>query len=314
MLRQLINHASLDLELSPSTPVLICAGTEGLVKMPSVTMMIDGHPTPYVPGSSLKGAMRSHAEALLRTLAPTGACDPFEDDHAAPLVSCNEQFKIWLKAQGKEVQAVPSNRAYAKACLACRLFGSLHFRGRWNISDALPSGNVTMTRRDGVGIDRFSGGSSGGALYDLEAIAPAKSNVFRTRIDVQNFELWQLGLTLLVVRDLCSGDLPVGHNKSRGMGRFNGKMARFEVRLVAKHAKRDGKLRLVGAGEVLGKDNAWGLSFPDAIATLPGGVAVTEDPLFVRLDLAPHLAEMERVLRERLVGRLDNYKRPDAAS
>jgi hypothetical protein len=38
---------------------------------------------------------------------------------------------------------------------------------------------------------------------------------------LRNFELWQLGLVALALRDLGEGRIRIGHSKSRGYGRVN---------------------------------------------------------------------------------------------
>jgi hypothetical protein len=80
--------------------------------------------------------------------------------------------------------------------------------------------------RNGVAIDRLTGGTVPGALYDLEVLV--KGN-FKTSISIRNFERWQLGLIGLVLRDMEEGLIRIGFGKSRGYGRIKARISKFMV-------------------------------------------------------------------------------------
>jgi hypothetical protein len=88
------------------------------------------------------------------------------------------------------------------------------------------SGNAVFETRDGVAIDRLTGGPVNGAKYDLEVLTKGE---FHTRITVRNFERWQLGLLGLVLRDMAEGLIRIGMGKSRGLGRFRADINHFSV-------------------------------------------------------------------------------------
>lgn len=106
--------------------------------------------------------------------------------------------------------------------------------------------------RDGVAIDRLTGGAAGGAKYDLEVLTRGE---FGTTLDIRNFERWQLGLIALVLRDMEQGLVRVGFGKSRGMGRFRAKITNF--RLTYYNQKLSG---LSGLAELCSREenNAYG--------------------------------------------------------
>ena len=76
MHRVLLNRATIRLALRPAGPVLIKAGESGvdpsLPDMRFVRTHRDGVEQVYFPGSSLKGAVRSHCERIARTFAGSG--------------------------------------------------------------------------------------------------------------------------------------------------------------------------------------------------------------------------------------------------
>jgi hypothetical protein len=106
------------------------------------------------------------------------------------------------------------------------MFGSLEFAGRFSISDAYPkSGSRPVGEvRNAVGIDRFTGGTVHGALFELKAVV---GGCFETSIRLMNFETWQLAALILLLVDLRDGLLTIGSGRSRGLGGVNGRVEKF---------------------------------------------------------------------------------------
>jgi hypothetical protein len=128
-----------------------------------------------------------------------------------------------LQKRKDNQEKINSEVAYHDSCPICRLFGSTEFIGRVSLNDAYltewPGHNPTEIR-DGVGIDRLTGGTSGGAKFDMEVVSAGVS--FATDVYVRNFETWQLGLLLLAVGDFKDGLVRVGSGTSRGLGAVKG--------------------------------------------------------------------------------------------
>lgn len=219
MLKALISEARLTLDITATGPILIKSGHATLSgpDMTPVLTLRNGQMQPYLPGSSLKGVVRSHLERVTRTLAPGVACNPFvrysPDGADRDEASCGDVFRY------RQQQApVSAETAYAESCPICRLFGSLAFTGRLSLTDAYPVGTAAVAReeRDGVGIDRLTGGAANRAKFNLEVVTVGA--VFRTEIVLRNFECWQLGALLLLVADLEDGLIRIGSGRSRGLG------------------------------------------------------------------------------------------------
>jgi CRISPR/Cas system CSM-associated protein Csm3 (group 7 of RAMP superfamily) len=130
--------------------------------------------------------------------------------------------------QDRNKDTVPTFDVYRLSCAACRLFGSHGFVGRFAASDAYPKANSVplVEVRDGVAIDRFTGGAAQGAKYDLEVLTRGE---FETTLEIRNFERWQLGLVGLVLRDMEEGLVRIGFGKSRGLGRIKAAVTNFEI-------------------------------------------------------------------------------------
>ena len=251
MLKQLVNECQIDFNINIEGPVLIKSGIEtgGGPDMAFVTVFRNGGEEVYLPGSSLKGMLRSHAERITRTLAPdnlTVVCDP---------------FKTKCGANGKDNPDV-----YKRSCLICKLFGSTGFAGRLATEDAYSDGHAPKPQqRDGVGIDRFSGGAARGAKFDLEVI---NEGVFATALHIRNFELWQLGLIGFVLQDLKDGFIRIGFGKSRGLGKISGEIKQVRLHFLGANIPQlsDGKLPIRGIGSLFPESESYGMVTPDETA------------------------------------------------
>ena len=250
MLKRLINNCSIDLLLEPLDPILVKSGqaTAHGPDMAFVETFKDGKRQVYLPGTSLKGVIRSHAERIARTLNSGSVCNPFA------------KVGVDMSCGKKLTDEVSNEMAYRKSCLACKMFGSTRYAGRVSISDAYPfECNPKPQMRDGVGIDRFTGGAFGGAKFNLEVVADGK---FRATITMTNFELWQLGLLAYVLTDMQDGLVSVGFGKSRGLGRVKASILKTELSYVSLKPLPSGEIW--GVGKVLGANN-YGIVTEDVI-------------------------------------------------
>ena len=271
MLKKLVNEAKFKLTLTTTGPVLIRSGvaTASQGRNPDMTPVQtfrNGQREVFFPGSSLKGVFRSHIEKIGRTLNEPAICDPFNKE---------------LFCGNRSNDDTPSHDAYARSCPVCRLFGSTRFIGRVSIGDAYLVNslqNYPVELRDGVGIDRFTGGATHGAKFDLEAVSSGVG--FETSIYLRNFECWQLGMILQVVRDLEDELIRVGSGTSRGLGGVKGAVEKVEISypgLPQKEAKEIWGLGKFLAGQTPNYDTRADdvLSLSTDPPTAPNGIRLT---------------------------------------
>lgn len=170
---------------------------------------------PFIPGSTWKGVVRSHAERLLRGIGgerwQPWACDPFAGASCVP----TEKDKDKDNASARERQEKQRRLVQDHACLACRTFGGHSLASHVRFYDSILTNAQTMAR-DGVAIDRDLGRARDGLKYEYEVIEAGVH--VPLRIDLDNAEDWQVGLLLLVVEELAQGALRVGGAGSRGLG------------------------------------------------------------------------------------------------
>ncbi len=273
MCKRQLNQARSDLSLEPRGPMLIRSGRTGAdptrPDLEWVRTTIEGLKSVYIPGSSLKGVMRAHAERLLLS----------EDLEITPTFSTEARRRFRQNSPGPEV--------FSGTCPLGRTFGTLHVKGRVAVADHTPGGHEApgsearqkelaranqVEQRNGVAIDRLLGSAKGAALFDQEVVVQGR---FDGRIVLRNFQLYQLALVLLVIRDLDAGYVQIGSGTTRG----NGWVA-AEVREITIESRR-GKAAdgiLAGAGKLADGSTDYGLFAGDEINLPPG---LKSDPKLV---------------------------------
>lgn len=253
MLRKWLCQADVTLTLEPVDPVLIKSGyaTMDGADMVPVSTFRNGESTYYFPGTSLKGVLRSHLERIARTLHPGSVCIPYYDPRkraqSIPVESEKHSYGCGFRASGSTTRD-SSATAYGDSCAACRLFGSLKFGGRFDIGDAypLPKQSPTLDSRNGVGIDRFTGGTVRGVLFDLQVLVGGK---FQASLRMTNFELWQLAALNLLLADLGDEMISIGSGRSRGLGRVRGEVTSYLLSYVPSIENLAGLAQLVSSQE-----------------------------------------------------------------
>lgn len=196
---------------------------------------------PFIPGSSLKGVLRSYLESVLRAWhdSPFCACNPVvEDEWCVVAGQRKPQDPQWRYPetyrpskpigiedlrQGLgdtlETEQMFSNRLAENLCLICQVFGSPWLASHVRVAD-LPveagAGIGQFEVRNGVAIDRDKGTAASGMLYDYEVIPVGVP--FTLNIVGENLLPWQAGLVWLGIRALAQGDLALGGFTSRGLG------------------------------------------------------------------------------------------------
>lgn len=177
---------------------------------------------PILPGSSLRGVLRSHAETIARTivtsksvneaefLASCPACHPSQSNATEALANCDSLLRESGQL-GNDDEPDPSD-----LCLACRMFGSTRAGSRLLVEDSSAIGRPGKKVMDFVGIDRFTGGGKDQAKFDAFTVWQPTFNV---KLHLVNAADWELGWLMLVLRDLSDGLLTVGYGAAKGFGR-----------------------------------------------------------------------------------------------
>jgi CRISPR-associated RAMP protein (TIGR02581 family) len=187
------------------------------------TVVKDLQNRPFVPGSSLKGALRSAVEQLVGPIAGIRTCQ-LTDVSSDRCISTDEE---WQQAY-KEKRSTGASEARlldfldGKVCDTCHLFGSTAMASRLAVSD-LPivergeERNEETELRHGVGIDRDTETARESVKFDFETVPSEKD--FWLEMVVESPSPTDLGLLAAGLREMELGMIPLGGNSSRGVGR-----------------------------------------------------------------------------------------------
>ncbi len=209
-------------QLVTETGLRVGAGKSQDVGTSDQPVIRDGLDRLFLPGSSLKGVLRSGLEAVLRGLGDDRlpACDPF----AAPCTAGLDQ----RRKAGAEIEL---DEVLGAVCVVCGLFGSPYLAGRVFVADLpLADGHGSRTEvRDGVGIHRDLrvAQTTPAIKYDHEVVPPGTA--FRLEIILENVDdPVQLALVLKALALLSTGEIRLGGLTSRGLGRVKLEGLRLE--------------------------------------------------------------------------------------
>ena len=198
----------------------IGSGREGET-MSDLGIVRDPVGQPVLPGSSLKGRLRSTCEALAYAL-DLDACMLNQDASGVDCVS-DVRYYANVREDYREAsqQGLESRLQWIDdhTCDVCKLFGSPVQAGRLRVSDGtLREWAAVVQVRDGVVIDRDSHTAVDGLKYDYEVVPP--SSRFDLRIDLENADDQNLALLGAALFEWHAGS-SIGGFTSRGLGRFH---------------------------------------------------------------------------------------------
>jgi CRISPR-associated protein Csm3 len=177
---------------------------------------------PYIPGSSLKGVLRTNAERFARLLLP--------NELVCNILNANEELERKKNEQGKY-----------RPCIICAVFGGP------TIASHLSFSNATLKNESGtplsvvrhVSIDRVTNAARGERLYDIEQVEPGAK--FKLGIQIENIDFFKdkednrSKIVLQVLKDLTGGVF-LGARKTIGNGLVQGSLMRVVRSVIEKNA------------------------------------------------------------------------------
>jgi CRISPR-associated RAMP protein (TIGR02581 family) len=170
----------------------------------------------FIPGSSLRGVLRSTLERILQAVKPDRGCVLFLDDSESGCATACEAVRTKLEKMDEEERL---QRIYDGAlCDICMLFGSPLLASRLRVSDARPEKAAEPQPRHGVGIDRDTETARDKIKFDFDALEEGPQ--FRFRIELENARPQDFALLGILFTEMQpAGGLWIGGKKSRGLGR-----------------------------------------------------------------------------------------------
>ena len=197
----------------------IGSGREGET-MGDLGVMLDPKGQPILPGSSLKGKLRSTCETLSHALG-LSACML---NHAVSGVNCTSDVN-YHREVGEAYRKTLQKGLQARlqwiddhTCDVCKLFGSPVQAGRLWVSDGVVKAWASVVQvRDGVVIDRDSQTAVNRLKYDYEVVPPGSR--FELCVDLENPTDRDMALLGAALFEWHAGS-SMGGFTSRGLGRF----------------------------------------------------------------------------------------------
>ncbi|MCC7446701.1 MAG: hypothetical protein IT324_04755 [Anaerolineae bacterium] len=236
------NELRLDFSITPVSPLSIqTAEPAHFVRTVHPT---SGDLTVYIPGTTLRGAMRVAAERVLRS-AQVDCCDVEQP--------CSKRDKV-LAAKHTGNTA----NLYRALCGVCRMFGSPVWRSHLIVMDSFPADPRDAYRNT-----------------DSVSVEVVLDTPFYGALTLRNFERWQVGLLALLLTRINIGEIQLGGNRSAGCGTVAIRYSTLSVIYPGPtpDVQRQEALRanLHGVGQLMGANNAYGFIAPDmdSIPDLP---------------------------------------------
>ena len=222
------------------TALRIGSGRSTEVTGTDLPVLRDARGRPLIPGASIKGALRSRMESLVRVVNDDEALDlPALQDKVGDLAKLLEHDADLkrLRAKSNNAAAVDqytSTFYWKHSTLIDLTFGAQWTASRVFVRDALVDTSLWFGQyevRNGVGIDRDTETASDGLLYDYEVV-PAGTR-FDFALSAENMADWQLGMLVLALAPWERGEAQVGGFRSRGLGYVQLEGASYDYTTVA---------------------------------------------------------------------------------
>lgn len=231
------SQLTFDIYWHPLDPVMVKAESEGIaVNILPLVSAVENSLTLVIPGSSIKGVMRSQAERIVRTVRSRSSPDDFLEQVQVELVKTlfGTAAKIDKnKRQLGYLGALGIDDCYANIPISLPQWTAIQSaKNSEELQQALAQANLSKVQSAfHVAVDRWTGGAADGYLYNaLEPIGITWQPIYLTlnlaRLGKKNSQadefnseyLPRVALLLLVLRDLMDGRLTIGFGGNRGMG------------------------------------------------------------------------------------------------
>lgn len=187
---------------------------------------VEGQTVPILSGTSLAGVLRARALKIANTLDKKKQAKTFVYQMFGPDMDDSD----WAKTQGEQKVAPQASRLLVRETV---------------VKEGIA--NLVQNR---VSIDRFTGGARDTALFNEQPVWGKPETRLKIDLRLINPSDADIGLLLLLLKDLWTGDLPVGGESSVGRGRLQGKCATLTLgeTVWQIEAGENGRLQFSGNG------------------------------------------------------------------
>jgi len=227
MFHQFKNRVKLSATLKAETGLYVGAGQESFSPLAiQGAIMKNTNGYPYIPGSSIKGVLRSFLESVQN------------EELTQNCVSCKNELgdKKAREAKGDPKEVAAYIGTYS--CPACRLFGSGIMAGKLKFADATlktPEAWLGTEVRTGNAIDRDTHTVVDRALFDTEVIPSGTEFLFR--VSAENLTKEEAKMFSELMLYFAGGGITVGGRSRAGLGTISIKSIMTEIFYMDKKNK-----------------------------------------------------------------------------
>ena len=181
----------------------------------------DNDSVAVIPGTSWAGILRHRALKIARTLSDDRQKldkdkKPVFDRNGKPVPEVQDFIdSLFGPSEIKEKKTFDEEPDPVKAS-----------RISIEESEVKKAESLEITR---VAIDRFTGGAYEGALFTEQPLVGTEDSEVELVLTLRNPENADVGLLLLLLKDLWTGDLPIGGESGVGRGRLHGREASLKL-------------------------------------------------------------------------------------
>lgn len=160
---------------------------------------------PFIPATSLKGALRTEAEKF---------------------VLLENKYDVYFPDELTRIIDKKSDLSKIKRCPTCILFGAPHLLSRLTVYDSYVIGSYHVSVRTLTSINRITGAQKYHSLFNMEYVEPGAKFEFRMNVrgikqpgNDDDIESYMGKIVDHLINVLKSGELQLGSKKSNGFGR-----------------------------------------------------------------------------------------------
>lgn len=222
----------------PQDPVMVKAEGEGIAVdiLPLVSQVETGLRL-VIPGSSIKGALRTQAERIVRTVRYITPSSKLIEQLSLPLIDIlfgSAEKKQASRQSGGKIGVLSVDDCYASIPISTTDWLDVENAPKLTT----PLENALKNALDNCGepfhklqpamhvaVDRWTGGAADGMLYSVLEPVGMKWEAIGLHVDFGRLQKFHsdiakavLALLFLVLRDFANRKIPIGYGTNRGMG------------------------------------------------------------------------------------------------
>lgn len=220
-----IPQINIEIHWRPENSVMVKSEGDGIaVDILPLVSRFDKHFSFVLPGSSIKGALRTQAERIIRTVYFLPTRESFMEQIEVPLIE--DLFGVRAKADNKRKKGIGSlfiDDCYANVNISPNDWGNIQAaKSNSDLRKTLDNAKLQTTQQAfHVAVDRWTGGAADGFLYSNLEPMGVNWQPIRLQFNLTRFKeskLAAIALIFFILRDLAHNRIPLGYGTNRGMG------------------------------------------------------------------------------------------------